>query len=58
MTLENFIQQNYKEIDEYIYTIAPNNPYLQGKDADEEREEWILNDESLYNWALSEGVDI
>lgn len=25
---------------------------------DEERRSWILNDESLYNWARSEGVRI
>lgn len=25
---------------------------------DEERREWILNDEGLYNWARSEGVRI
>lgn len=25
---------------------------------DEEMRQWILNDEGLYNWARSEGVDI
>ena len=25
---------------------------------DDERERWILNDEGLYNWARSQGVDV
>ena len=51
MELEAFIFQNQKEIDDYIRMIC------QNCDLDnEERENWVMNDESLYNWALSEGV--
>jgi hypothetical protein len=35
--------------------IVPNPP---PKRNDSEREQWISNDESLYNWARSEGVAI
>jgi len=51
MELECFLFQNQDEIDEYIITICPN------CDLDnEERENWIMNDEFLYSWALDEGV--
>ena len=41
------------QIDIYIHNTVP------GYDIDdEERELWILNDEGLYNWARSEGVQI
>ena len=51
MELGAFIFQNQKEIDDYIRMVSPN------CDLDnEERENWIMNDESLYNWALNEGV--
>ena len=51
MTLQKFINQNRKEIDNYIKSINPGN-----RTNDEERRLWILNDESLYNWAKSERV--
>ena len=51
MELECFLFQNQKEIDDYIRMVSPN------CDLDnEERENWVMNDESLYNWALNEGV--
>lgn len=49
MTLKDFIKKYRKEIDEYTQSQYKN---------DEEREQWILNDEGLYNWAKSEGVKI
>jgi len=49
MTLKNFIKQNRKEIDECIRHAG-----FSGKLNDEERRMWILNEESLYNWAKSE----
>jgi len=53
MLIESFILQNRTEIDRYvlgIYKLTPTD--------DDEREDWILNDESLYLWAQNEGVDI
>lgn len=53
MTLEIFFVYNHrKEIDETIKKACPN---CTGID-DDERENWIMNDESLYNWALNKGV--
>lgn len=54
MTLVNFIKENREEIDCCIRTASPNNSYFN----DEERRLWILNDEGLYNWAKSKGVNI
>ncbi len=53
MTLRDFIKQNKEELDECILRVCPglrlNN---------DERRNWILNDENLYDWARSEGVRI
>lgn len=48
-TLRDFIKEHRKEIDERTQS-----PYHN----DEERRQWIYNDEGLYNWARSEGVQI
>jgi len=53
MTLQNFIRSHRTEIDDAIQQASPGSP----KDA-EERRLWVLNDERLYNWAKSEGVNI
>jgi hypothetical protein len=50
MTIREFIRQNRKELDKAIHKALPN--------YDEERRQWILNDEGLYLWARSEGVRI
>ena len=49
MTLQNFIKENREELDRLI-----DSPYRN----DEERRQWIYNDEGLYNWARSSGVRI
>jgi len=56
MTLQEFIKQNRKELDACIAKALSQdkNPYPN----DRERRLWILNDESLYRWARSEGVKI
>ena len=51
-TLKQFVRENRKEIDEAIKRAYPS----IGKLNDGERQEWIQNDEGLYNWAKSEGV--
>lgn len=51
MTLSEFIRKNQAEIDRAIRSVVSN------ADLDNnERENWILNDEGLYSWALNEGV--
>jgi len=55
MTLQTFIRRYRREIDSTIRAaVGPG----YGKIDDEERELWIANDEGLYNWARSEGVDV
>jgi len=54
MTLQEFIDDNRAELDSGIRAaIGQPNFDLD----DDERELWIMNDEGLYNWALSEGVE-
>lgn len=53
MTLREFIKQNREELDTCIKNVVPNSRLN-----DEERRQWILNDEGLYHWARSEGVKI
>jgi hypothetical protein len=54
-TMRSFIKDNRQELDQSIRTFLNDPEY---KLNDEERRKWILNDESLYNWARSEGVKI
>jgi len=51
MTLKNFIRENKKELDECIRRVVPG-----CRIDNNERRLWIINDESLYNWARSCGV--
>jgi len=54
VTLSNFIKENREELDNCIKRACPNAQYFN----DEERRQWVLNNESLYNWARSQGVNI
>ena len=54
-TLAQFIRDNREELDTCIRrALGGELPYKN----DRERRLWILNDEGLYNWARSEGVQI
>ena len=53
--MEQFIDKHRGDLD-IIIRNALNRPNLSLDD--EERENWILNDEGPYNWARSEGVDV
>lgn len=67
MTLNSFVRQNRAKIDEAINSslfrydgnggrgTVPNPP---PKRNDDERQQWVLNDEGLYNWARSEGCKV
>ena len=56
MKLRDFIKENREELDRCIALAChrDKNPYPN----DNDRRDWILNDECLYNWARSEGVKI
>ena len=54
MSKKEFIRKNRKEIDAIIRSCCSNLGRLNDKD----REDWIMNDESLYNWARREGVKV
>ena len=52
-SLYEWIKENRTELDKFIQRAclgAPKN--------DNERRLWVLNDEGLYNWARSEGVNV
>lgn len=51
-SLAGFIKEHRAEIDAAIRRACANLGTLN----DEERREWILNEEGLYNWARREGV--
>ena len=53
MTMRAFIKENREEIDTAIHRVVPGCSLNN-----EERRQWILNDEGLYNWARSAGVRI
>lgn len=54
MSMRQFIRENRVELDTLILGACPN----VGRLNDEARREWILNDEGLYLWARSCGVNI
>lgn len=54
IALRNFIEANRVEIDERIDTILGK----KVKRNDSERRSWIMNEETLYDWAVANGVKI
>ena len=52
MTLEQFIDEYRTEIDAVAVAVGGHTP-----EDDEEREDWVMNDEGLYSWAMSEGIE-
>lgn len=55
MSIRTFIKRNRQELDDYIKP-AIGQGAGRIKLNDEDRRQWILNDEALYRWALSAGV--
>lgn len=53
-SLRDFIRENRAEIDRIIRFVSNSTRSLN----DDERRMWILNDEGLYKWARSKGVQI
>lgn len=60
MTLREFIKAHRAELDECINRAMgcsrKHDASIVHKRNDDERRQWILNDEGLYNWARSKGV--
>lgn len=54
-TLKTFVRENRAELTAYIRGQVSDPEYPVN---DAEREDWVLNDETLYNWALSDNVDL
>lgn len=54
MTIEQFIEDNRKQIDRVIEKHCGDNAPIRD---DDEREDYIANIEELYLWAKEEGVD-
>ena len=52
-SLTTWIKENRQELDECIKRACPG-----ARKNDTERRLWVLNDEGLYRWARSEGVNI
>lgn len=55
MTMRTFIDEFRELIDAHIRWKCDGK--IPGRIDDRERELWVLNDESLYLWALEEGVE-
>ena len=53
MTMQEFIDAHRGELDELIRKASDPNCEID----DRERELWIANDQGLYDWACSEGVE-
>ena len=61
MTVTEFIQTNREMIDDHIRSEVGHikmYPYVEMGIDDSERESWIMNDETLYLVAISEGVEV
>jgi hypothetical protein len=54
MSLREWIRQNRAELDAAIRRACPNLGTLN----DEDRRQWIANDEGLYLWAKGDGVRV
>jgi hypothetical protein len=54
MTLEEFVRQHRMEIEQHVRSV-PGCENLGPLD-DDDLEQWVENDESLWLWAQSEGV--
>ena len=52
-SLKEWVKKNRADIDSVIRSNCSN-----CRLNDEEREDWVMNDESLYLWAKLEGVDV
>ncbi len=54
MSRRQFLKDNRTEIDRYIRDRVPNIGSLN----DQDRWDWVMNDEGLYLWAKRSGVNV
>lgn len=54
MRLQDFVRQNRAELDQCIWNVTSH----QQRMTDQERRDWVMNDEGLYQWARSAGCKI
>lgn len=66
-SMKDFIRENRSEIDDVINSVLYRHDGNGGRGKipdpaparnDDDRKDWIFNDEGLYNWARREGVRI
>lgn len=53
-SLREWVRENRQAIEAVVLS----RPGAKRPTNDDEREDWVLNDESLYKWAQSAGVDV
>lgn len=58
MTLRTFLRTHREEIDRRIRAAVSASGGIMQRFNDDERHQWLLNDEGLYNWARSLGVKL
>jgi hypothetical protein len=58
MTIRQFIKTYRAELDSHIRKALGKHGDLRVTFSDEDRRQWILNDEVLYRWARREGVKV
>lgn len=57
MTLKEYVKQNRQQLRSTVRQRCPNNRYLGTDDELLELEDWVMNEEDLYQQALIEGVE-
>jgi len=57
MTLSEFVEDNASEIDQVILGYLTPAQFESQNIDDDDREDWVLNDEGLYTWAVDAGVE-
>ena len=55
MTMRDFIRENREEIDRCVHSVPGMEDYRMN---DNDRRDWVANDEGHYHWARSEGVNV
>ena len=67
MRMSEFIRRNRAELDDCINAVIYRHDGKGGRGVipdpppqrnDQEREQWLVNDESRYQWARAEGVNV
>lgn len=57
-SLRTWIKEHREDIDAVVRSVTGRHKGLCVPLNDEERRQWVLNEESLYLWATGEGVEV